>query len=362
MRKLSSEKKVSPKAKKIRLGIVGTGGMANWHAKRFNELPGCSIVAACDVDEGKVRQFSYNHGIPAPFTDLEKFLLHGGVDAVVNVTPDRFHAPISLACLKAGKHVLCEKPLATSYRDAKKMAGAAAAAGVIHMVNFSYRNAPAIQKAAAMTSAGSFGRILHVQAEYYQDWLSGDAWGHWKTEPGWLWRLSTAHGSMGVLGDVGVHLLDFASFPVGRIASVNCLLKTFPKAPGEKIGEYVLDANDSAVITATFEGGAVGALQTSRWTTGHRNSIKLAVYGEEGAFRIDLDKSYTQFEVCTVKKRVVSPWKTLELKSTPDIQQRFLRGIKTGVNDQPDFFRGAEIQKALDACIKSHSSGRTVVL
>lgn len=346
----------------IPIGIIGTGGMAHMHAQSLQAIPGCAVVAACDVDAARAQAFAEKYHIPQVFTDVEELLQRGDVQAVCNVTPDRFHAPVSLQCLRAGKHVLCEKPLATSFPEARRMAQAADQAGVKNLVNFSYRNSSAVQKAAALVAAGELGRILHVEGHYYQDWLCGDHWGHWAATPAWLWRLSTAHGSKGVLGDVGVHLLDFASFPVGPITSVNCLLRTFPKAPNDRIGEYQLDANDSAIITVTFAGGAIGSLQTSRWTTGHRNSIYLAIYGEEGALRIDLDHSWTELEICRVRRRKVGSWKTLRCPATPTIYQRFIRSIRTGHPDQPDFQRGTAIQQALDACEKSHRLGKTISL
>lgn len=346
--------------RKVRIGIVGTGGMANEHARQFQKIPGCQLTAACDVDEQRVAKFAADHGIAATFTDLDRFLAEGEFDAVANVTPDRFHAPISLACLKAGKHVLCEKPLATCYAEASKMVRAAAAAGTINMVNFSYRNSSAIQEVARLAAAGALGTIRHVEGSYFQDWLSTDHWGSWKTTPTWLWRLSTAHGSKGVLGDVGVHLIDFASFPVGPMTSIYCRLKTFEKAPGDQVGEYRLDANDTAVMTATFAGGAVGMLQATRWATGHRNRVALSIFGEEGAVKIDLERSNSAYQICKVKKRLAGEWKTVEAKPTPNIYQRFVTSIRTGRNDQPDFARGAEVQKVLDACETSHEKGQMV--
>jgi predicted dehydrogenase len=117
--------------------------------------------------------------------------------------------------LRQGKHVLCEKPLATRYPDALAMAEAAAEAGVVNMVNLSYRNVPALQAAARMVAEGAIGPVRHFEASYLQSWLTQPAWGDWKTESQWLWRLSTAHGSKGVLGDVGIHILDYATFIAG---------------------------------------------------------------------------------------------------------------------------------------------------
>jgi predicted dehydrogenase len=348
----------------MKLAIVGTGGMANWHAKQFSQIKGVKLVACCDVDQARAKAFAETYKIPHVFPTLTEALKGADIDAIANVTPDRFHAPLSLEAIAAGKHVLCEKPLATCHADAEKMAAAAAKAGVVNMVNFSYRNSSAIQHIAKRVHKGDIGKVFHVEAHYLQSWLTSNEWGEWKTNPGWLWRLSTKHGSKGVLGDIGVHILDFASFPVGDIKMVNCLLKTFDKAKGGKVGEYTLDANDSAIITVAYEGGAVGAVQTTRLATGHQNSLLLTIHGEKGAFRVDLDKSYSDYEACFVQKKdgKTSPWEKVTAPATPSNYERFVRSVKTGRNDQPDFARGAQIQKALDACELSHRKGRSVAL
>ena len=127
--------------KNVRLAIIGTGAMAGAHADQYKKIAGCELVAACDVDASRVRAFSEQHGIPMAFSDTAELLAGADFDAVSVATPDAFHAPVSLACLKAGKHVLCEKPLALNYADAKKMVAAASRAGVVNMVNFSKRGA-----------------------------------------------------------------------------------------------------------------------------------------------------------------------------------------------------------------------------
>jgi predicted dehydrogenase len=256
--------------------------------------------------------------------------------------------------------VLCEKPLATNHKDAKRMVAAARRAGVINMVNFSYRNAPAIQKAARLVQSGKLGDIVHLEASYLQSWLVSKSWGDWKTSPGWLWRLSTAHGSHGVLGDIGVHILDFASFPAGPIKSVQARLKTFDRLKGKRIGPYTLDANDSAAIQVEFANGALGVIHTTRWATGHHNSLALEIHGTKGALRVDLDRSPDQVEVCLGPDVDRARWRPLRAAATPDIYRRFIQAIRTGTSGDPDFARGAEIQKVLDACIESDRLGRAV--
>jgi len=337
----------------VKLAIVGTGGMANGHAATFKDIKGCKVVAACDVDGKKAQEFAERHGIAGVYTDLGEMLASEEIDAVTNVTSDAWHAPLSLQAIAAGKHVLCEKPLATNYADAKKMATAAKRKGVINMVNLSYRNASCIHRAHDLIAQGEIGRVLHFEASYLQSWLASTAWGDWRTSPAMLWRLSQKHGSLGVLGDIGVHILDFATYPAGAVKSVDCRLKTYPKAPGEKMGDYTFDANDSAVMTLELKDGALGTIHTTRWAVGHNNSLRLRIYGDKGGIEIDLDESYDTLRICRGADIHKAQWKTMKCGKTPSNYQRFITSIRTGVNDQPDFARGAEVQKMMDACFES---------
>ncbi len=346
----------------IHIGIVGTGGMANSHAENFARIKGCKVVAGCDVDAERALAFCDRHGIPHAFTDVKAMLNNSRIDAISVVTPDASHAALTLKAIAAGKHVLCEKPLATNHSDALKMVRAAKKSGVINMVNFSYRNASAIQMAQRLIQDGRIGVPVHVEASYLQSWLSSKVWGDWRQTPGWLWRLSSAHGSRGVLGDVGVHILDFASYPVGALKSVQATLKTFSELKGKQLGDYTLDANDSCVMNVEFENGAIGTIHTTRWATGFTNSLSLAIFGSEGGIRINLDQSYTALQVCEGADIHRAAWKEIDCGKTPTIYERFIKSIRTGKNDQPDFARGAAIQKALDAGFTSHETGLRVAL
>lgn len=347
----------------IKIAIVGTGGMAGGHAEWFqSKIKGCTVVACCDVVTDRAKAFAERFHIPAFYTDMDEMLAKEKLDAVTNVTPDRFHAPLTLKAVAKGLHVLCEKPLATCYADARKMAEAARKKGVINMVNLSYRNSSAIHRAAQLIQDGKLGRVIHFDASYLQSWLVSKAWGDWHTGDNWGWRLSTKHGSMGVLGDIGVHIVDFATYPAGEVRNVHCRLKTFDKAPGGKLGKYELDANDSAVITVELANGALGTIHTSRWATGHLNSLKLQIHGDKGALQIDLDESYEQIKLCLGKDVDPATWKTVKVPATPNNYQRFIKSIRTGKNDQPDFARGAEVQKILDACVTSAAKQQIVRL
>lgn len=350
-------------SKKIKIGIVGTGGMANNQANNFKKIPGVELTTCLDVVPGRAEEFAKKHNFQHAAKNLADLL--NQVDAVSVVTPDRFHVEPSLAVLKAGKHLLCEKPLAVTLTDARQVARAAQKAakdGVIHMTNFSYRASAAFQRAIEMVAAGKLGAPRHVHSLYLQSWLANDAWGNW-TKEGFLWRLQTAAGSGGVLGDIGCHILDMTTAVAGDVARVRCDLRTFPKVPpsGQAVTTWQgkkLDANDTALITLEFTNGALGIVQTTRWATGHQNHLRLEAHGTDGALMFDLDRDYHKLDTCLGEARHKAQWTTETLKPTPSNYERFIRAIQDGKPDQPDIVRGAQVQAYLDACERSAKSGK----
>jgi predicted dehydrogenase len=339
----------------IRIAIIGTGGMAHAHAGNFSKIKGVQLAACCDVEAGRAAAFAQKWNIPRHYTDYNAMLDSEKLDAVSNVTPDKLHASVALAVLKHKLHILSEKPLAANLAEAKSMAAAAKKAGVINMVNFSYRNSAALLAAARLVRAGGIGRVMHVESSYLQSWLVGMAWGNWKTNPAWAWRLSTRHGSAGTLGDIGCHIYDLTGLLAGDYASIDCRLKTFDKGmPQNRLGEYVLDANDSFVSTVEFGNGALGTIHSSRWAVGHLNSLRARVYGDQGAVEIDLDKSYTEYRVVSGQKSInKAAWKTVICKPIPNLHQRFITAIRTGKNDPSDFANGLKVQKYLHYSFES---------
>ncbi|MCC6579835.1 MAG: Gfo/Idh/MocA family oxidoreductase, partial [Phycisphaeraceae bacterium] len=268
----------------IRIGVIGTGGMAKGHAKLFQEIKGVKLVACCDVLKERAQAYANEFGIPTAYDNYEEMMDKEKLDGITNVTPDRFHAQVALAVIKRGIHLLSEKPLASTLADAKKMCAAAEKKGVINMVNFSYRNAAALQKVSAFVRGGGIGELRHVEASYLQGWLVSKGWGDWRTSDALLWRLSTRHGSAGTLGDIGVHIYDMTSLICGDITEINCTLRTFDKGvKNNRVGDYIFDANDSFVSQVTFAGGAMGTIHSTRWATGQPNSLRVRAYGTKGA-------------------------------------------------------------------------------
>ncbi len=348
----------------VRILILGTGGMARNHAEAFAAIPGVTLVAGIDTRAEQLAAFQKAHNIPNGFASVQEAIAWGEFDAVTNVTPEAAHYVTTLPFLAAGKHVLCEKPLATNARDAEEMTAAAAKAGVINMVNLSYRNVPALQHAAQMVRDGAIGTIRHFEASYLQSWLTQPAWGHWDKEPQWLWRLSTKHGSKGVLGDVGIHILDFATFIAGMDATqVSCLLQTFDKAPGGQIGEYVLDANDSATMQVRLANGALGTVAATRFATGHLNDLRLRLYGQTGGLEVRFEKAVSHLRACLGDDVLTGTWSEVDCPPVLTIYQRFVAAIRGEGPADPDFARGATLQLLLDTAEASAGQdGRLLAL
>jgi predicted dehydrogenase len=346
----------------IRLGIIGTGGMANDHARRFGKIKGVKLVACCDIREDRAKAFAAKYDIPRWYTDHRRMLDDGGLDAVSVVTVDAAHAPVSLAAVERGLAILCEKPLATSLADARRMRDAAAEKKVVTQVNFSYRNASGAQAAAAWVASGGVGRVMHVEASYLQSWLAQDAWGDWRTEDSLTWRLSRRHGSAGTLGDVGCHIYDLATLVAGDISALACEMKTFDKGiAGNRIGPYVLDANDSFVSAVELAGGGIGTVHATRWATGQHNSLRVRVYGDEGAVMLDLDRANDRYWVVRGRQAMrKADWKEVRCRPTPSQQERFIRAIRAGTSDVCDFARGAQVQAYLEASFRSARVRRPV--
>ena len=340
----------------MRLLILGTGRMAVNHAKAFQAIAGVEMVGAVDVVPANLESFCDSFGIARRFASLDAALEWGEFDAVDNVTPDSIHHPTTLAALAAGKHVFCEKPLAPNHALAMEMVEAAEDAGLINMVNLTYRNVAELHKARALIAAGTIGQVKHVEASYLQHWVALRDYG----DPGpWLWRLSRAHGSNGTLGDIGIHILDFTTFAIGQpIASMTCRLQTFQKVPGDRIGEYVLDANDSFIISAEFANGAIGTIHSSRWASGHSNDQRLRVYGDKGGLELSHGHWGTLLRVCAGEDVATSTWREVKAEPVKTNYQRFADAVRTGIQDDPDFRHAAALQKVLDLALVADADRR----
>ena len=348
-------------AKPVRILLLGTGAMAERHVHFFGEIEDCRIVAGVDIAEERLKNFCGKHNIPKYFTDLDEAIAWGEFDASSNVTPDAVHYPTTMKLVEIGKPIFCEKPLAPTYPLAMEMTEAVEARGIVNMVNLRYRGLSVMQMARALVEDGMIGEVRHIDASYLQSWLVGTHWGDWRTEERWLWRLSGAHGSRGALGDVGIHILDFASYVADQDpVSVHCRMKAFGKAEGDRIGAYGLDANESFIMSIEFDGGALGIVHASRWATGYANAQKLAVFGTQGALEIFFESEASSLRICAGEDVHSQTWREVNSPPVPTTYETFVDAVRRGETIEPSFRRAAELQRVLDLAFESDQTGRAV--
>ena len=203
-----------------------------------------------------------------------------------NGGPNDAHAEPCIAAAKAGKHVFCEKPLARTGEEAKKMLDAVVKTGVKHQVAFNYRFVPAIRQAYELIRSGALGKLYHFRAVYLQEWIMP----HYGTPM--IWRLDKKVAGSGALGDLGAHIIDLGRFLVGEVKSVSAMTRTFiterPLADGRGTGK--VDVDDAFVAAVEFENGAIGTLEASRFAAGRKNHEVLEINGEKGSIRFNLER------------------------------------------------------------------------
>jgi predicted dehydrogenase len=349
--------------KPVRVLLLGTGAMAERHVHFFNQVAGCTIVAGVDISEERLKAFCAEHKIPKYFTDLDEAIAWGEFDAATNVTPDAVHYATTMKLIEAGKPIMCEKPLAPSHAEALAMTEAAEKRGLVNMVNLRYRGLPVMQMARALVEDGMIGDVRHIDAAYLQSWLVGTHWGDWRTQERWLWRLSGAHGSRGVLGDIGIHILDFASYVADQDpVSVHCRMKTFGKAEGDQIGAYKLDANDSFVMSIEFDGGALGVVHASRWMTGYANAMNLGVFGTKGALEMWFESEKMGMRICAGPDVNTQTWHEVDCPPVPTTYETFIDAVGSGENLEPSFRRATELQHVLDLAFESDRLGKALAV
>jgi predicted dehydrogenase len=288
----------------LSVGMVGYAFMGAAHsqawrtAPRFFDLPlEPAMTVVCGRDSARVAEAADRLGWAEAETDWRRLIERDDIDLIDICTPGDTHAEIAIAALDAGKHVLCEKPLANTVAEAESMVEAAeraAARGVRAMVGFTYRRVPAIALAQRLVAEGRIGDIRHVRAQYLQDWIA-DA------EAPLSWRLDKEKAGSGALGDIGAHIIDITQFITGnRLREVSGQLETFVKerpiaaehaglsgTASTERGPVTVD--DAAVFLGRFTGGAVGVFEATRFATGRKNAIRIELNGSLGSLAFDFE-------------------------------------------------------------------------
>jgi predicted dehydrogenase len=278
----------SPSLSSLRAGVIGTGFIGPVHVEALRRL-GVQVTALCDVPK-RVQAAAERLAIPQTFGDYRELLRSPEVDVVHITAPNRYHAGMSLAALKAGKHVVCEKPLAMNTRETAAIVKAARRAGTVFAVNYNVRFYPAVLQLRHAVANGDLGDIIHVNGSYFQDWLFKDT--------DYNWRLLPAEGGkLRAVADIGTHWMDTASFILGaKITSVFADLatfhqtrkrplgevQTFAKADGKvKYATYKVATEDFASVLLQFQNHTRGNLAVSQVAAGRKNCIRIELYGSK---------------------------------------------------------------------------------
>jgi predicted dehydrogenase len=277
----------------IGVGLVGYKFMGRAHSNAYRQVGrffdldlSPRMRAICGRDEVGVRDAAASLGWEGYETDYHRLLERDDIGLVDVATPGNTHHEIAIASLEAGKHVLCEKPLANTLQEAREMLDAARRAGTVNMVCFNYRRAPAVQLAKTLVDDGRLGEIRHWRAAYLQDFILDP-------ELPLIWRFRKEVAGSGALGDIGAHIVDLAHFLVGPIAEVVGATGTFIKErpleePGGGRGEVTVD--DAASFLARFENGATGTFEATRLAAGRKNHNYFEINGSRGSVAFDLER------------------------------------------------------------------------
>src|SRR5205814_2369796 len=280
--------------KKINVGIIGYGFMGRAHSNAYRKVnhffdlkyqPILKAVCARNADNAKA--FAEKWGYASVETDWRKLIERQDIDLIDICTPNNTHAEIATAAARAGKMILCEKPLAMNGAEGLKMVEAVEKAGVPNMVWYNYRRIPAVTLAKQIVDEGKLGRVFHYRAKFLQDWTINPELPQGGTA---LWRLDVAAAGSGVTGDLLAHCLDTALWQNGPIAQVTAMTETFVKERKHNLTGQVekVGIDDACAFLARFGNGALATFESTRYARGHKALYTFEINGEKASIFWDL--------------------------------------------------------------------------
>jgi predicted dehydrogenase len=379
----------TPDVPVLGVGMVGYAFMGAAHSQawrtvgRVFDLPlDVRMAVLCGRNREAAAAAAAKLGWDSVETDWKAMVARDDVRLVDICTPGSSHADIAIAALAAGKHVLCEKPLANTVGEARAMVEAARtarAAGVRSMVGFNYRRVPAVALARRYVADGRIGTVRHVRAQYLQDWI---------VDPEFplVWRLRAEDAGSGALGDIGAHIVDLTQYVTGqRLTGISATLETFVKrrplpsassglsaSGGTEVGDVTVD--DAAVFFGRLDGGALASYEATRFATGRKNAIRVEVNGSAGSLAFDLerlnelefydgtrdaaDEGFRRILVTEPTHPYLAAWwppgHTLGWADTFTHEVKDLvEAVATGTDPLPSFEDGLQVQLVLDAVQRS---------
>lgn len=371
--------------KNLSIGMIGYGFMARAHSNayakvnHFFDLPYRPVLqAVCGRDQGQVKAFAEKWGYQSVETDWKKLVARADIDAVDICAPNNLHKEIALAAAKAGKMILCEKPLSMNVADGEEMCRAVESAGVSNMVWYNYRRVPAVTLAKQLIDAGRLGRIFHFRAKFLQDWTISPDLPQGGTA---LWRLDVAAAGSGVTGDLLAHCIDTAIWLNGPVAKVTAMTETFIKERKHNLTGKVQEVgiDDACAFLARFANGSMATFESTRYARGHKAEYTFEINGENASIAWDLHDLHRMSFFDHKDEGILRGWKSIHITDGdhPYMKHWWVPGLQIGyehsfVHQVADFLQGLgdkkpvgptfrdalETQRVCDAVLDSAKTGQ----
>ena len=367
--------------KDLRIGLVGTGFMGRTHTngyKRVNDFfPELGyhpvLKAVCARTKDKVQAFADQWGYESIETDWKTLVARNDIDAIDICTPNDTHAEIAMEVAKAGKMVLCEKPLARNLAEAKQMVDTIDKANVKNTVWYNYRRLPAVTLAKQIVASGKLGKIYHYRANFLQDWTINAELPQGGTG---LWRMDADVAGSGVIGDLLAHCIDTAMWLNGAITDVSAVTETFVKERMHTLTGKVqkVSIDDACIFHCHFENGSLGLFESTRYARGHKALYTFEINGANASIRWDLHDLNRLEYFDHRDESIVRGWRSVHVTDGDQpymdkwwvpglgigyehsfIHQvaDFLKALETGQPCAPTFKDAYETQKVCEAVIDS---------
>ncbi len=371
--------------KPLRIGLIGYGFMGRAHSNAFAKVNHffdlehqVVLKAVCARDDAKVKAFADRWGYESTETDWKKLIARDDIDAIDIATPNNTHAEIAIAAAKAGKMILCEKPLSMDAPEGKKMVAAVEKAGVANMVWYNYRRVPAVTLAKQLIDEGRLGRIFHYRAKFLQDWTINPELPQGCAA---LWRLDVKAAGSGVTGDLLAHCIDTAVWLNGSMTKVSAMTETFVKERKHNLTGKVekVGIDDACAFLARFENGSLATFESTRYARGHKALYTFEINGEHASIAWDLHDLHRLQYFDHRDQGTTRGWRSVHISDSdhpymknwwvPGLQigyehsfvhqvADFIKGIETGKPAGPTFRDALETQFICDAVLKSGKTGR----
>ena len=371
--------------KTLNVGLIGYGFMGRAHSNAFAKVNHffdlqhqVALKAICARDAAKVKAFAQRWGYESAETDWRKLIQRDDIDVIDIATPNNTHAEIAIAAARAGKMILCEKPLSMDGPEGKKMVDAIAKAKVPNMVWYNYRRVPAVTLAKQLIDEGRLGRIFHYRAKFLQDWTINPDLPQGGAA---LWRLDVKAAGSGVTGDLLAHCIDTAIWLNGSVDKVSAMTETFIKQRKHTLTGKVekVGIDDACAFLARFTNGSLATFESTRYARGHKALYTFEINGEHASIFWDLHDLHRLQYFDHNDEGKVRGWRCIHVSDgdqpymknwwVPGLQigyehsfvhqvADFVTGVETGKPASPTFRDALETQYVCDAVLQSGKTGQ----